>query len=33
MWVDEIDCFIGLEVGVDDYVCKFFFVCEVVVRI
>lgn len=30
---DEIDCIIGLEMGVDDYVIKFFFLCELLVCI
>lgn len=30
---DEIDCIIGLEMGVDDYLIKFFFVCELFVWI
>lgn len=30
---DDIDCIIGLEFGVDDYVFKFCMLCEIVVCI
>lgn len=31
VWVEEIDCLLGLDIGVDDYICKLFSLCEVVV--
>lgn len=30
---DEIDCIVGLEVGVDDYLFKLFNLCELLVCI
>lgn len=29
--IEEIDCLLGLEIGVDDYICKFYSFWEVVV--